>query len=89
MIMLEGFSATVRDEIVKSEGEGGERDARVGVAALVRPIVDVPIIRTDEASEIGMEEMVTAGAPGISVIPFGRTRLVPGDGSVKVCPATA
>lgn len=53
-----------------------------------RAMVDVPIIRKDEAREMGVEEMVTAEAPGVRVIPFWRTTLAPGDGRVKVCPAT-
>ena len=45
------------------------------------------MIRMDCAREIGVDEMVTAGPPGIRVILFGRTTLAPGDGRVKLCPA--
>lgn len=54
----------------------------------IRAMVEVPMMRADEAREIGVDEIVIAGAPGVRVTPFGRTTLVPGDGRVKVCPAT-
>ena len=69
--------------------EEGTRVAGIACIVGTKAMVDVPIIRMDVASEMGMEEMVMAGAPGVSVIPFGRTTLAPGDGSVKLCPATA
>ena len=53
-----------------------------------RAMVEVPMMRADEASEMGVDEMVIAGAPGVRVMPFWRTMLEPGDGRVKLCPAT-
>lgn len=60
----------------------------VGAVLGTRAMVEVPIMRADEAREIGVDEMVIAEPPGTRVILFGRTMLAPGDGRVKLCPAT-
>ena len=85
--MLEGFRARVREAMVKSDGKGEERDVRVDVIVPTRAIVDVPMTRTDEPREMGVEEIVTTAASGVKVMPLWRTILAPGDGRVKVCPA--
>ena len=67
------------------EGMGG---SGIGYVVGTKAMVDVPITRMDVAREMGVEEMVTAGAPGVSIMLFWITTLAPGEGRSRVCPTT-